>query len=244
MAVLVMDTATSVLAAAIGTEHELLASTSTLIPRGHSRLLQPVLSDLLLRAGQKPGDVELIAVGVGPGSYTGVRMGVSTGKAMAQALGIPIVAVSSVFTMAEAVAPQVCSHAVVIPLLYARRERAFGAIYRKQQGVWETVSPVAVKPVSEWMVEVSTYLHQNESARSYCIHDFVERYGVLETLSTVEFTASGHLSHYAGNLGPALYRHALAMRSAAVDGEKLHDVVPDYALMVEAEVKLAERGSL
>src|SRR5688572_24871247 len=59
-------------------------------PPAHSAELLPVLATLLGRAGAEWDDVEAIAVGVGPGTFTGLRIGVATARALAQGLGVPL----------------------------------------------------------------------------------------------------------------------------------------------------------
>jgi tRNA threonylcarbamoyladenosine biosynthesis protein TsaB len=243
MAVLVMDTATQVLCTAIGTQTQLLGSTALLVPRGHSRLLQPTAEHLLKSAGIKPSDLTLIGVGVGPGSYTGVRMAVSTAKAMASALSVPLVPISTLWTMAAAAVPGKAQSSIVIcPLLYARRGRAFGAIYEKTGDKWSERESVKVLPVPEWMDKLRMHTQgEGEVQGAVIVHDFVESYGVLDILY-----AGGtaldifHISDISGNLGPQLWRLTLLNRHLGAEGDAVHAVVPDYVLRVEAEVKLSE----
>ncbi|OFW81201.1 MAG: tRNA (adenosine(37)-N6)-threonylcarbamoyltransferase complex dimerization subunit type 1 TsaB, partial [Alicyclobacillus sp. RIFOXYA1_FULL_53_8] len=142
MAVLVLDTATETLAVAVGDNHALLGSAAYRVARGHSVLLQPVVAEVMAHAGIKMDALQTIAVGIGPGSYTGVRIGVSTAKAMASVLGVDLVTVPTLFTLAEAAAPTPApasadGSSVVLAMLYARRQRAFGAVYQRVMGRWE-----------------------------------------------------------------------------------------------------------
>lgn len=244
MATLVMDTATEVLAVAAGDDTGLLASSSSRVARGHSRLLQPALQHVLRQSGIQIQNVNTIGVGVGPGSYTGVRLGVSTAKAMASVTGAAVVAVSTLKMMAEAAAPEFCSQAfAVMPLLYARRQRAFGALYEKQGRAWRTVVPDQVLPISEWMNHLSAHLQHSESGVSaHAVHDFAERYGVLDLLESASFTGYTHIQTVAGGLGASLFRLANSLQGQVYEGDSLHLLAPEYGLQVEAEVKLAERS--
>ncbi|MDR2657494.1 MAG: tRNA (adenosine(37)-N6)-threonylcarbamoyltransferase complex dimerization subunit type 1 TsaB [Oscillospiraceae bacterium] len=93
----------------------------------HSARLLTLVECALTAAGWSVGDVERIAVVVGPGSYTGVRIGVSTARGLAQALGIPCVGLDAL----EALAAQAVGlgYGLVCPLLDARAGQVYGAAF-------------------------------------------------------------------------------------------------------------------
>ncbi|RIV17040.1 tRNA (adenosine(37)-N6)-threonylcarbamoyltransferase complex dimerization subunit type 1 TsaB, partial [Alicyclobacillaceae bacterium I2511] len=197
MAVLAVDTATQVLAAALGNGEELLGSHASLLPRGHSRWLVPALFDLLHGADVLPADLTGLVVGVGPGSYTGVRLGITTVKAMAVALHISVVSVSTLLALAEAVLPfATLSPVQVMPLLYARRQRAFGAIYEKQGHTWSLTVQPQVQPVSTWVEWASDRGHHDGV---WVVHDFEPRFGVTPLLEQPWLQPRVHLVEVAGN---------------------------------------------
>jgi tRNA threonylcarbamoyladenosine biosynthesis protein TsaB len=94
-------------------------------PPGHSRELLPAVRDLMESAGVTWGDVTGVAVGVGPGGFTGLRIGVATARALATAARIPVHPVSSLAALAAGV-----DEPLVLPLIDARRGEVFGALYR------------------------------------------------------------------------------------------------------------------
>ncbi|MBR8740956.1 tRNA (adenosine(37)-N6)-threonylcarbamoyltransferase complex dimerization subunit type 1 TsaB [Nocardiopsis sp. MG754419] len=94
MLLLAFDTATPAVTAAIGeTDTDgaftLRASAGSVDARRHGELLTPTVQELLTEAGLTLADLDHVAVGVGPGPYTGLRVGLATGHALADALGIP-----------------------------------------------------------------------------------------------------------------------------------------------------------
>lgn len=97
------------------------------IQRTHSERLMPALVRLLAEAGVEPGELDLIAVSVGPGSFTGVRIGVATAKGLAYALGKPLVAVGSLDALAYGAS---LGGSYVCPLIDARRGRVYTALYQ------------------------------------------------------------------------------------------------------------------
>jgi tRNA threonylcarbamoyladenosine biosynthesis protein TsaB len=107
-------------------------------PPGHSRELLPAVEELMQRAGVGWGDVSGIAVGVGPGGFTGLRIGVATARALATAARLPLHPVSSLAALAAAIdAP------LALPLIDARRGEVFGALYRDGRA---QVEPFAARP--------------------------------------------------------------------------------------------------
>ena len=96
MKILALDTSGRACSAAVAEDETLLCE--VYIDRGltHSVTLLPAVEDCLLRAGIAMGEMDAFAAAVGPGSFTGLRIGVNTVKAMAQAQGKPVLAVSTI----------------------------------------------------------------------------------------------------------------------------------------------------
>jgi tRNA threonylcarbamoyladenosine biosynthesis protein TsaB len=96
----------------------------------HSAELLPVLAGLLEEAGISWPQVRRLAVGVGPGTFTGLRIGVSTARALAQALGIGISPVPSLAALAAGLEAEATANRPLLPLIDARRRQVFAALYR------------------------------------------------------------------------------------------------------------------
>jgi len=97
----------------------------------HSAELLPALADLLQQAEVEWNQVDALAVGIGPGTFTGLRIGVATGRALAQALGIGISPVSSLAALAAGLAADSPEQGgSLLPLIDARRRQVFAALYR------------------------------------------------------------------------------------------------------------------
>ena len=96
-------------------------------PPAHSAELLPALAELLERGGTGWDDVTAIAVGVGPGTFTGLRIGVATARGLAQALGVPLHPVSSLEALAAGIAAGAGAAPgdAVLPLIDARRGQVF-----------------------------------------------------------------------------------------------------------------------
>ena len=107
-------------------------------PPAHAAELMPAVADVMTRAGVAWADLDAIAVGVGPGTFTGLRIGIATARALAAASGLPLRPVSSLAALAAGIeAP------LRLPLIDARRGEVFGALYDGDERVWP---PFAIAP--------------------------------------------------------------------------------------------------
>lgn len=106
---------------------------------GHAAQLLALAGDALAAAGASLADVRRIAVGVGPGTFTGLRIGVATARALGQATRAELVAVSTLAALAEAAA----TDRPVLAVLDARRGEAFAAAFHAGERL---SGPVAVRP--------------------------------------------------------------------------------------------------
>jgi len=103
----------------------------------HASRLLALVEQALQEARIDWRDVERIAVGVGPGGFTGLRIGIATARALAQAHGLPLVPVSSLAALAEG------AGGAVAAVLDARRGEVFAAVYRDGR---ELIAPAALAP--------------------------------------------------------------------------------------------------
>jgi tRNA threonylcarbamoyl adenosine modification protein YeaZ len=128
MLVLAFDTAgpdcAAALARSAADEMDVLARASEKLGRGHAERLLPMIGELLREAGVTYADLDRIAVTTGPGSFTGVRVGVAAARALALALGIPAVGIGSLEALAR---PELQRHSegTVVAVLDARRGEVY-----------------------------------------------------------------------------------------------------------------------
>jgi tRNA threonylcarbamoyladenosine biosynthesis protein TsaB len=106
---------------------------------GHARQLLALVRQALDAVGADYGDVRRIGVGVGPGTFTGLRIGVATARALAQATGAEVAAVSTL----EALAAAAATDRAVLAVLDARRGEAYAAAFHHGQRL---LGPVAIAP--------------------------------------------------------------------------------------------------
>ncbi|HWF34488.1 MAG TPA: tRNA (adenosine(37)-N6)-threonylcarbamoyltransferase complex dimerization subunit type 1 TsaB [Solirubrobacteraceae bacterium] len=151
MRIVAFDTATNATTVAVrdpeaGLELELRDDPAPGARPGHATRLLPLLAELLERAGGGWEAVDRLAVGVGPGTFTGLRIGVATARALARAREIPLVGVSSLEALAAGAAtPEGAQEfaPVVLAVIDARRGEAFAAAWRGQE---RQLEPSALGP--------------------------------------------------------------------------------------------------
>jgi tRNA threonylcarbamoyladenosine biosynthesis protein TsaB len=114
---------------------------------GHGARLPAALTDLLGVEGLALPDVEGYAVGLGPGSFTGLRIGLATWKGLAYGNRRPAAGASSLMAMALAAAPEAGEGALLVPLLDARKGEVYAGFYRRAgQGVVRAAPDAALPP--------------------------------------------------------------------------------------------------
>jgi tRNA threonylcarbamoyladenosine biosynthesis protein TsaB len=97
--ILCLETATSLCSAALCDRNGIVALKESGEDRSHASRLTVFINDILKEAGIKADNLEAVAVSKGPGSYTGLRIGVSTGKGIAYAASVPLISVDTTFSM-------------------------------------------------------------------------------------------------------------------------------------------------
>jgi tRNA threonylcarbamoyladenosine biosynthesis protein TsaB len=114
----------------------------------HSAELLPALAELLDRGETGWEEVTAIAVGVGPGTFTGLRIGVATARALAQALGVPLHPVSSLEALAAGIAAgtDAAPGTPVLPLIDAKRGQVFASLHRAGERLMSEWGPDALSP--------------------------------------------------------------------------------------------------
>ncbi len=100
MKLLAIETATPASSVAIGEDDRLLGMSVNVDRRGHVGFLMPAIDFVMSRVGWQPRDIDIVAVDVGPGPYTGLRAGIATAQAFAAAIGAPMVTMSSLTVIA------------------------------------------------------------------------------------------------------------------------------------------------
>ncbi|MFP4229121.1 MAG: tRNA (adenosine(37)-N6)-threonylcarbamoyltransferase complex dimerization subunit type 1 TsaB [Salinivenus sp.] len=130
MTLLALETATDICGVALLREGTVTAQAHLHRPRIHAARLTPLIEDVLEHAGTERPALDAVAVSMGPGSYTGLRIGVSTAKGWAQATDAALVGVPTLEAHAASLRPVAAPGDVVVALLDARRDEVYAGAYR------------------------------------------------------------------------------------------------------------------
>lgn len=142
-----LDTSTASPSLALVRDEEPVAELRLAPEPGAGRRVLEAVHGLLSSVGASVDDIDDIVVGVGPGGFTGLRIGLATALGLGQALGVPVTGASSLEALALGVAEVAPEGALVVPVLDARRRELFAAAYRTGPGgLAEVLGPRAVAP--------------------------------------------------------------------------------------------------
>ncbi|MDD4820812.1 MAG: tRNA (adenosine(37)-N6)-threonylcarbamoyltransferase complex dimerization subunit type 1 TsaB [Flavobacteriales bacterium] len=138
--IICLETATVNCSVAVFDNEKLLSfSQSNTGDFSHSEKLHIFIQQTLKEAGMEPKDLDCVAVSKGPGSYTGLRIGVSSAKGLAYALGIPVVTVDTLKIIAM-VGQKTTEADLYVPMIDARRMEVYTAVYDRDMRMIEPVS--------------------------------------------------------------------------------------------------------
>jgi tRNA threonylcarbamoyladenosine biosynthesis protein TsaB len=185
--ILGIDTSTAQVSVAIGDGVTGLGAVQLSGGRRHAEQLAPAIDSLRRELQIDLGHLAAIAVGTGPGLFTGLRVGVTTAKVMAQALRIPVVGVPSLDLVAY---PLRHADRQIVAVLDARRREVFAARYLPVPGGVQRVSDYAVHVPAELVADLAA--DRTVSARGLLLAgDGVDRFRAeFETLEHAEFAGS------------------------------------------------------
>jgi len=142
MKILAVDTSSNVASAAIVDGEKLVCECILNNKLTHSQTLMPMIDEVFKKSELTPENIDLFAVSNGPGSFTGLRIGVTTTKGLAHATNKPVCGVNTLEALAYNL--PFCPH-IIAPIMDARREQVYNAFYKWENSVLkEIVAPRAI----------------------------------------------------------------------------------------------------
>jgi len=227
MLILGIETATEQVGVAVGGHEGVIATFEVARGRRHAEILTPAIEFVCRQADIDVDELGCIAVDIGPGLFTGMRVGLASAKALALALRIPMIGISSLDLLAFP-----CRHTerLVVPVIDARKAEVFWAMYRQVPGGVQQVNEPTVGPVEELVADLLA-----RSQEAMCVGDGAARYRdeIMEGYRC-EISAPVHPS--AGAL--VQLAHARALREEWVRPDEL---APVYLRAPDAQINWATR---
>ena len=138
MKILALESSATACSAALCQGEQIIVQTVQNSGLTHSRTLMPMVEDMLRACESSLKEVDVIAVAAGPGSFTGLRIGVSTAKGLAWSADKPCAPCSTLESMAWQMAHV---DGIIVSVMDARRQQVYNALFRARDGVLERISP-------------------------------------------------------------------------------------------------------
>ncbi|GGN99101.1 tRNA (adenosine(37)-N6)-threonylcarbamoyltransferase complex dimerization subunit type 1 TsaB [Saccharibacillus kuerlensis] len=263
--ILALDTSSAAQAVAVLDEGRVLYESNNLAERNHSVNLLPEIERALSESGTNKRELAGIAVGIGPGSYTGVRIAVTTAKTLAWALKLPVAAVSSLEAQAASGFEASClkGRTWIIPLVDARRGQAYTALFEAsapqenptepdqapdqalEMPRLERLTEDAILLVSEWTAHIADRLKElSASERPDYVLFTGETDKHAETVLTIaQLAGLPDDSIRLENCSAAGRWIGLIGAEKLASGENIeaHGLLPNYTQVTEAEANLLRK---
>lgn len=232
MLILGIDTCTSRSSVALGTERGVLASAASARPTAHGGFLAPAIEFCLREAGVAIDDVHGVAVTLGPGLFTGMRVGVATVQSLAHARGLPVLGLPSLDLLAFRVRH---AGAPVCAVLDARRKELFWGFYRVVPGGVLRAGEFRVGPAEKLAGELEA-----QGRGVLCVGEGAIAHHALLEASGADVSLSPALAH-----PDAESLVELAMpRFLREETQRPEDLRPVYLRKADARIGWQQRGVL
>ncbi|MBO4853975.1 MAG: tRNA (adenosine(37)-N6)-threonylcarbamoyltransferase complex dimerization subunit type 1 TsaB [Oscillospiraceae bacterium] len=231
MKILALETSAKSVSAAVTEDGAVLAYTYQNTGLTHSRTLMPLVDAMLKNSGIALQELGLIAVAAGPGSFTGLRIGVSAAKGLAWTLELPCCGVSTPEAMAQNLR---YTDATVVCAMDARREQIYNAVFFARRGALERRTPDRAIALSQLVTEL-----QNDKSEKIIVGDgaklcytFLSEAGIACRMAPPELVMQNAV-------GVALTAEQMAVRGETVGSR---DLKPNYLRLSQAERERLAKG--
>ena len=154
MKILAIDTSTEYMSIAVTDGKRVIVKFHKKTPMSHSRLLMPMIDKTLKKARVRLSGIGCFAIGIGPGSFTGLRIGVATVKGLAFSTGKPIVAVPTLDVIAHNVKG---FRGIICPVLDARKNKVYSCLYKSDGKSIKRISRYLLLPLAELLGKTQKY---------------------------------------------------------------------------------------
>lgn len=236
MKILSIESATKTLSVALAEENKILALATSDNKATHSETLLPLIEQMLAERNESLSEVDAIAVSNGPGSFTGLRIGVTTAKGLGLALDRPVIAVPTLDAMAYNFVSE--EGALICPMIDARRNQIFTGAYKTDGSNIRAVMNSRALDIDELIEEIRNL----QEEKIIFLGDGAEfhRDKLVEAFGDAAIVASGEKAHpSAGSV--ALLGEAMMKLGEAMSAD---DVVPTYLRQSQAEREYAAVTSI
>lgn len=190
--ILSLETSTSVCSVALHRSGVLLSLSEIDVTGAHSERLMGLIEEVITEAGISIVDLSAVAVSSGPGSYTGLRIGVSAAKGLAFGWGVPLIGVETLGALAKAANGEMQGRGFAVPLIDARRDEVYCQVFDSENNF---LSAIRAEILTE-----NSFQNYLDQASVYFIGDGVEKTKEIIKHPNAEFLSLPISSKYVGEL--------------------------------------------
>lgn len=230
--IIAIDTSTTFGSVAVVTDAGLSLELCMSVPQGHCESILPMLNRLLAETNTELTSADAFAVSLGPGSFTALRIGLSTAKALSLSTGKPLLGVGTLDALAYNVAG-LCSY--ICPIIDAKRQEVFYSLYRDRDGQQERLIEYSAERPEQAVAEISSLLHDAPEGKVAFLGDGVGscREFIQQEIGARSVFPAAHLG-----IPRASSAGMLALRLFEQDRvEDLESLEPIYVRRSDAELR-------
>lgn len=226
MKILSIDTASKICAVAILEDDKLIKEIKIDNGLTHSEKLMPIIKQILEETNLSLKDINLLVCDKGPGSFTGIRIGVATVKAFTDSLQIPTIGISSL----ESLAYNIKEEGLICSLIDAKNSNVYFSLYEFKNNAYKLIENYLSDSISNILEILKKYDKEITFVGDGAI---VNKEAIINTISKSKFSTSNDLSSYSlGLAGLDSYKR-----------NKFEDVLPLYLKKPQAERMLEEKNN-
>ena len=191
MNLLLIESATNICSVALSREGKIISIRENGEGNRHAELLTVFIEEVMKEGGCTFAQLDAVAVSMGPGSYTGLRIGVSAAKGICYAVEKPLIAVGTLEAMAYGMIKEAKPGDFLIPMIDARRMEVYTAIYDHEGKTLKAVSPIILD--ENFVIQISN-LHPPVSNLLFSGDGMPKAKELLSKIPNAVFTESGNCS--------------------------------------------------
>lgn len=229
MKVLAIDTSTLVSSVAVIEDNVVLGELSLNQEMTHSENLVPMVDEVLRNIQLDLGEIDLYAVAVGPGSFTGLRIGLATIKTFAHLFDRPLVGVSTL----EGLAYSLVGNETIVSMIDARRDRVYASVYRGRTGL-DLVHEEGIYPMDDLLEILGDYENIVVNGNGSLIFEDRLKENLGERVRMAPTNLRGCRASSIAELGLRKYKEG--------QRDDYFTIAPEYLRETQAQRELAEKG--
>ena len=242
--ILSIDTSSNICGVSILEDTKLICKLDAIAVNSHSQTLMPMINDALDKADLSIDDINLIVCDIGPGSFTGIRIGTATVKAFRDSKNIDLVGITSLECLARQLSNDVSNNSLICSMIDCKNDNCYFALYQKTDDGLDVLITPSAESVKVTLSILDTYIEDSsETGNIYFIGDASTNYkSDIEKMIPYGYFSNPKQnllnSYYLGLSGLDFYNSGI---EATTDDRQLNDILPLYLKKPQAQRQLEEK---